>query len=114
MKEVVAYCRVACAKQSDPSAEVQLQEQMVRRYADARGLTIRETYLDAAVRLSGPHCNVCLPIVAPERLVLSSRKIRNGFRTTILPSATLSKILVSAERIIRLVLCESGPREKRD
>ena len=37
MKDVVAYCRVACAKESDPSAEVQLQEQMVRRYADARG-----------------------------------------------------------------------------
>ena len=49
MKEVVAYCRVACAKQSDPSAEVQLQEQMVRRYADARGLIICETYLDAGV-----------------------------------------------------------------
>jgi hypothetical protein len=37
MKEAVAYCRTACAKESDPSAEVQLQEQMVRRYADARG-----------------------------------------------------------------------------
>ena len=37
MKEAVAYCRVACAMESDPSAEVQLQEQMVRRYADARG-----------------------------------------------------------------------------
>ena len=49
MKEVVAYCRVACAKQSDPSAEVQRQEQMVRRYADARGLIIWETYLDAGV-----------------------------------------------------------------
>ena len=49
MKEVVACCRVACAKQSDPSAEVQLQEQMIRRYADARGLTICETYLDAGV-----------------------------------------------------------------
>ena len=49
MKEVVAYCRVACAKQSDPSAEVQRQEQMVRRYADARGLIICETYLDAGV-----------------------------------------------------------------
>jgi len=49
MKEVSAYCRVACAKQSDPSAEVQLQEQMVRRYADARGLIICETYLDAGV-----------------------------------------------------------------
>ena len=49
MKEVVAYCRVACAKQSDPSAEVQLQEQMIRRYADARGLIICETYLDAGV-----------------------------------------------------------------
>ncbi|MGA9550334.1 MAG: hypothetical protein WBS14_22105 [Rhodomicrobium sp.] len=35
MKEAVAYCRVACAKQSDPSAEAQLQEHMVRRYADA-------------------------------------------------------------------------------
>ena len=49
MKEVVAYCRVACAKQSDPSAEVQRQEQMVRRYADARGLIICATYLDAGV-----------------------------------------------------------------
>ena len=49
MKEVVAYCRVACAKDSDPSAEAQLQEQMVRRYADARGLIICETYLDAGV-----------------------------------------------------------------
>ena len=49
MKEVVAYCRVACAKQNDPSAEVQLQEQMIRRYADARGLIICETYLDAGV-----------------------------------------------------------------
>ena len=37
MKEAVAYCRTACAKESDPSAEVLLQEQMVRRYADARG-----------------------------------------------------------------------------
>ena len=43
MKEAVVYCRVACAKQSDPSAQVQ----MVRRYADARGLVICETYLDA-------------------------------------------------------------------
>ena len=42
MKEVVAYCRVACAKQSDPSAEAQRQEHMVRRYADARGLIICE------------------------------------------------------------------------
>ena len=49
MKEVIAYCRVACAKQSDPSAEVQRQEQMVRRYADARGLIICATYLDAGV-----------------------------------------------------------------
>jgi DNA invertase Pin-like site-specific DNA recombinase len=49
MKQAVAYCRVACAKQSDPSAEVQRQEQMVRRYADARGLIICETYLDAGV-----------------------------------------------------------------
>jgi hypothetical protein len=47
MKEAAAYCRVACAKQSDPSAEVQLQEQRIRRYADARGLVICETYLDA-------------------------------------------------------------------
>ncbi len=31
MKEVVVYCRVACAKQSDPSAEAQRQEQMIRR-----------------------------------------------------------------------------------
>ena len=37
MKEAVAYCRTACAKERHPSAEVQLQEQMVRRYADARG-----------------------------------------------------------------------------
>jgi site-specific DNA recombinase len=49
MKEVVAYGRVACAKESDPGAEVQRQEQMVRRYADARGLTICATYLDAGV-----------------------------------------------------------------
>ena len=47
MKEAIAYCRVACAKDSDPSAEAQLQEQMVRRYADARGLIICETYLNA-------------------------------------------------------------------
>ena len=49
MKEVVANCSVACAKQSGPSAEAQRQEQMVRRYADARGLIICETYLDAGV-----------------------------------------------------------------
>jgi site-specific DNA recombinase len=49
MKEVIAYCRVARAKESEPSAEVQRQEQMVRRYADARGLIICETYLDADV-----------------------------------------------------------------
>jgi len=49
MKEVIAYCRVACAKQSDPSAEAQRQEQMIRRYADARGLIICDTYLDAGV-----------------------------------------------------------------
>ena len=45
MKEVIAYCRVACAKESDPGAEVQ----MARRYADVRGLIICETYLDAGV-----------------------------------------------------------------
>jgi len=28
MKEAVAYCRVACAKQSDLGPEVQFQEQM--------------------------------------------------------------------------------------
>ena len=49
MKEIIAYCRVACAKESDPSADVQLQEQRIRRYADARGLIICETYLDAGV-----------------------------------------------------------------
>ena len=49
MKAVSAYCRVACAKESDPSADVQLQEQRIRRYADARGLIICETYLDAGV-----------------------------------------------------------------
>ena len=49
MKEVVAYCRVASAKESDPSAEVRLQEEMVWRYADARGLIICATYLDAGV-----------------------------------------------------------------
>ena len=49
MKEAVAYCRVACAKQSDPSADEQLQEHMARRYADARGLIICEAYLDAGV-----------------------------------------------------------------
>jgi site-specific DNA recombinase len=36
-------------KESDPSAEAQRQEQLVRRYVDARGLTICETYLDAGV-----------------------------------------------------------------
>ena len=49
MKDVVAYRRVACAKDSDPRAEVQLQGHMVRRYVDARGLVICETYLDAGV-----------------------------------------------------------------
>ena len=49
MKEVIAYCRVACAKQSAPSAEAQRQEQMAQRYADARGLIICATYLDAGV-----------------------------------------------------------------
>jgi site-specific DNA recombinase len=49
MKEVIAYCRVAYAKESDPGAEVRLQEQMARRYADVRGLIICETYLDAGV-----------------------------------------------------------------
>ena len=49
MKDVVAYCRVAYAKQSDPSAEAQRQVQMIRRYADARGPIICETYLDAGV-----------------------------------------------------------------
>ena len=37
MKEVVASRRVACAMESDPSADVQRQEHIVRRYADARG-----------------------------------------------------------------------------
>ena len=61
MKDVIAYCKVACAKESDPSAEGQRQEQMVRRYADARGLIICATYLDAGVsggtleRLRGQH-----------------------------------------------------------
>jgi hypothetical protein len=32
MKEAVAYCRVACAKHSDPSAEARRHEQRVRRY----------------------------------------------------------------------------------
>ena len=36
-------------KESDPSAEAQRQEQLVRRYVDARGLIICETYLDAGV-----------------------------------------------------------------
>jgi hypothetical protein len=36
-------------KQSDPSAEAQRQEQMVRRYADARGLIICGRFLDAGV-----------------------------------------------------------------
>ena len=44
MKEVIAYCRVACAKESEPSVEVQLQEQMVRRYADARGLPLPDPF----------------------------------------------------------------------
>jgi DNA invertase Pin-like site-specific DNA recombinase len=49
MKEVVAYCRGACAKERDASAEAQRQAHMARRYADARGLIICETYLDAGV-----------------------------------------------------------------
>ena len=81
MKDVVAYCRTACAKESDPSAEAQLQEQMVRRYADARGLIICETYLDAGVS-GGTLERPALPTVAPERLVRSSRKIRNGYSAT--------------------------------
>ena len=81
MKEIIAYCRVACAKESDPSAEVQLQEQMVRRYADARGLIICETYLDAGVS-GGTLERPALPTVAPERLVRSSRKTWNGYRGT--------------------------------
>jgi site-specific DNA recombinase len=49
MKDVVAYCRIACAKESDPRAEVQRQAHMVRRYAEACGLIIGKTYLDAGV-----------------------------------------------------------------
>jgi len=52
MKEVVAYCRVARAKQSDPSAEAQRQAHMIRRYADARGVIICGTYRE---RLRGQH-----------------------------------------------------------
>jgi len=71
MKEVVAYCRVACARESDPSVEARRQAHIVRRYADTRGLSICETYLDAGVSggtLERPALQRLLPIVALERL----------------------------------------------
>ena len=40
---------MSALKRTYPSAEVQLQEQTARRYADARGLIICKTYLDAGV-----------------------------------------------------------------
>jgi DNA invertase Pin-like site-specific DNA recombinase len=85
MKDVVAYCRVACAKQSNPSAEVQRQEQAGRRYAEARGFIICETDLDAGVSggtLGRPALQRLLVDCRAGKIVRSSRKTWSRYRAT--------------------------------
>src|SRR5262249_16049764 len=48
MRSVVPYCRSACEPQSGPDT-VRSQARVIRRYAERRGLTVRETYADAGV-----------------------------------------------------------------
>src|SRR5262252_7977079 len=48
MKRVVAYCRSAWEPQGGPSA-VRSQARVIRQYAESRGWTVRETYMDAGV-----------------------------------------------------------------
>jgi DNA invertase Pin-like site-specific DNA recombinase len=49
MKNTVAYCRTACAKESDPLSGVKLQEQEIREYAKRHGAVISAVYADAGV-----------------------------------------------------------------
>jgi site-specific DNA recombinase len=49
MKNTVAYCRTACAKESDPLAGVKLQEKAIRRYTTRHGAVISTIYADAGV-----------------------------------------------------------------
>ena len=48
-KLVVAYCRTACAKESDPLSGVRLQEKEIRQYAKRHGQLISATYAEAGV-----------------------------------------------------------------
>jgi Resolvase, N terminal domain len=49
MRHAVAYCRTACAKQSNPLSGVRLQAKEIRSYAKGRGLAIKRTHSDAGV-----------------------------------------------------------------
>jgi DNA invertase Pin-like site-specific DNA recombinase len=49
MKSTVAYCRTACAKESDPLSGVKLQEKEIRGYATRHGAVISAVYADAGV-----------------------------------------------------------------
>jgi site-specific DNA recombinase len=48
MRRVAAYCRSANETDGSPSA-VEAQEQVLRRYAEHRGLTLTSIYTDAGV-----------------------------------------------------------------
>jgi DNA invertase Pin-like site-specific DNA recombinase len=48
MKKTVAYCRTALASETDPLAKVSAQTETVREFARQHGMTVHETYMDAA------------------------------------------------------------------
>ena len=71
MRSVVAYCRSACEPQGGPSA-VGSQVQMIRDYAERRGLSLDAIYSDAGV--SG----VTLERPALQRLIADCRAGKIG------------------------------------
>ena len=47
MKNMVAYCRTACASENDPGSGFRRQAEDIGRYAKCHGLVIGEMYMDA-------------------------------------------------------------------
>jgi site-specific DNA recombinase len=63
MKTIVAYCRTACALDSDPMSGITRQVNDILRFAADLGLIVHETYLDAG--MSG----ICLERPELQRLL---------------------------------------------
>ncbi len=104
---VAAYCRTACAGESDPPSGVRRQEEEIRRYAKHRGLAIEASYADAGVsgiKLQRPQL---------QRLLADCRAIdtvitRDPERLSRDHGQLLALLLMFRNAGVRVEYCEEG------